>query len=124
MLKTDKDALECDFAETYHVYDFEKIGLRRSSIYAYGLPDTSRIKRLMADQKVPLDTYLTSLAVDALQLLVWSKTKDAQHGTNRPKPVARLLTSNKVDKQETKTYKSGQEFEQARQAIISSLRKG
>lgn len=33
--------------------------------------------------------HLLAGQVDALALLVWAKTKDAQHGRNRPKPIPR-----------------------------------
>ncbi|WP_280438926.1 DUF5361 domain-containing protein [Nocardia cyriacigeorgica] len=37
-----------------------------------------------------LNELLLAAAVDALHLLVWSKTKDAQRGgRNRPKPIPR-----------------------------------
>ncbi|MBP2057015.1 hypothetical protein J2Z60_000177 [Lactobacillus colini] len=121
MLNLDRDALECDFAETYHLYNIEELGLRKLSIYAYGLPENSRIKQKISGEKVSTDTYLLAMAVDSLQLLVWSKTKDAQHGINRPKSIAKAFISTKND---NRTYKSGQEFEQARAAILREIEGG
>lgn len=121
MLDTDSDALECDFAQYYHIYNLEELGLRKLSVYAFGLPEDSRIKRLMSKQKVTFDTYLSALAVDALQTLVWAKTKDAQHNKNRPKSIAQSLLPRKEVEDDHQNFASGQDFENARKKLLKEV---
>lgn len=123
MLNTDEDALLCDFAQYYNIYDIEELGLIKLSIFAWGLPDDSRSKKLMSKQKVSLETYLQAQAVDALNMLVWSKTKDGQHNRNRPKSIAQsLLPKQKVDDNH-QNFASGKEFEKARKQIVKEVAK-
>lgn len=43
MINTDEDALICDFAETYHIYDYRSLPLHMAGIFACGLRPDSRI---------------------------------------------------------------------------------
>lgn len=124
MLNTDRDALECDMAQYYQIYNMEELGALKLSVYAYGLPEDSRIKRKLSGQKVSTNTLLLAMAVDALNMLVWSKTKDAQHNKNRPKNIAQSLVPKQEDDVDHNNYKTGQEFEKARQALIDKLKGG
>ena len=82
-----------------------------------GLRDDSRIKMKKAGIKQPIETLLLAAAVDRLSVLVWSKSKDAQSGTNRPASIfAKLIGSERENN--TKLYDSAEEFEKARQHII------
>lgn len=91
MLVLDKEALMCDLAETYHIYDFKSLPVHLVATFAVGLREDSRIKLKINGLKWPIDTMLGALAVDALHLLVWMKSKDAEKGRNRPKSIYRLL---------------------------------
>ena len=64
MLKTDKDALICDFAETYHIYDIESLSIPMMATLAVGLRDNSRIRLKMSGQRVPLEQILLATLVD------------------------------------------------------------
>jgi len=44
MIKLDENALICDFAETYHIYDYRQLPPTRVAVFACGLRDDSRIK--------------------------------------------------------------------------------
>ena len=120
MLETDRDALICDFAETYHVFDYRNLPLQTAAALAVGLKENSRIKMHMEGASVdPLIMLLASI-IDRLGLLVWMNTKDAVHGRNRPASLVNALT----DKKERATaFSSGKDFERARKQIISKLRK-
>jgi hypothetical protein len=48
MLSTDRDALICDMAETYHVYDMRALPTKTVATLACGLREDSRIKLKMA----------------------------------------------------------------------------
>lgn len=118
MMSFDREALICDLAETYHIYDYRSVPVGLLSIFAAGLRDNSRIKMKMAGLKISLDTWLSARTVDALSLLVWSKTEDAQKGRNRPKMITELLTKEeqKTDK-DVKAFKTPDEFESAWKTI-------
>ena len=76
------DELVCDMAETYHVLDWRALGLPLAATLAGGLRETSRTCMALNHAPITTDTLLLGAMADSLQLLVWSKTKDAQHGRN------------------------------------------
>ena len=39
MIKQDEDALICDLAETYRIYDYRQLPLLQVAVFAYGLRD-------------------------------------------------------------------------------------
>lgn len=118
MINTDEDALVCDFAETYHIYDFKKLAITDAAVLACGLPASSRIVRKMSGQDIDMHTALLALIVDDLNLYIWMQSKDAKHRRNRPKSVYKLLTEKNEPKQE-RTFTSAEDFEKARQRILA-----
>ena len=64
MIDIDEDALICDLAETYHVYDYKQLPLTTVAVFAYGLKDDSRIKQALSDQVAPVDRILLAGIVD------------------------------------------------------------
>lgn len=97
MIATDEDAVVCDFAETYHIYDFRSLPLRYAATLAYGFREDSRIKILLSGQRVSTGTMLEAAAVDALNLLVWMKTKDGAKNRNRPASIVETLTATQTE---------------------------
>lgn len=61
------------------------------------------------DSKLTTSQILEVRMVDALNLLVWSKTEDAKKGRNRPKSILELL--NKNNDKECKGFRTIEEFE-------------
>lgn len=116
MIKTDEDALICDLAETYKIYNYKQLPPSQVAIFANGLRENSRIKLIMTDQKVATDTILLSAMTDSLRLLVWSKTKDGTNGRNMPKSILSSLYT--VDSEQISAYTSGKEFEEARDKLL------
>ena len=112
MLAYDRDALICDLAETYHILDYRSVPVEVLSVLAAGLRDDSRIKLKMSGLKISLDRWLMARTVDALALLVWSKTEDATKGRHRPKSITELLTAEPKE-EAVKTYSTPEEFESA-----------
>lgn len=117
MIKTDEDALICDFAETYHIYDWRKLPIRFAAILASGLPDDSRIKRKINGQNASMKTQLMALILDGVNWLVWSKTKDAERGRNAPDSYFEVIMGTSK-KHGTIGFTSAEEFEAARAKII------
>lgn len=115
MVREDEDALICDFAETYHIYDYKRLPVKLASALAVGLRDDSRIKMRLSGASAPTDIMLLAAAVDRLSLLVWAQTNDAQKGRNRPKSILESFT---VKETNTTTFESGEEFIKEREKLI------
>ena len=92
MIQTDEDALICDLAETYGIFDYRQLPADQVAVFAFGLRDDSRIKLAMTNSKVPFETFLLAGVLDRLSALVWFKTTDGQKGINKPLMVAEELT--------------------------------
>lgn len=115
MLKTDEDALICDLAETYHIYDWRKLPVRFVAKLAYGLPSNSRIKRIINGQKDINDTMLLAIIADGVRWLMWSKTKDAEKNRNMPASIFEQLTG---EEKSNTGFNSAEEFEAARAKLL------
>lgn len=114
MYELDKEALLCDLAETYNIYDFESLPLTKIAIFAKGLREDSRIKMKMSQSKFNVKESLLAGILDRLTLILYSKTKDAEKGKNYPK----LLLDETEKKEELKGFTSSEDFEKIRRRII------
>lgn len=124
MIKLDEDALICDLAETYQIYDYKQLPLNQVAVFAYGLRDDSRIKQVMSNQIVSLETTLLASIVDRLSLSLWLQTKDGQKGINRPKFIVDQLIKNDKEEKEEKDYlvfESGEDFENYRKSLLAKM---
>lgn len=122
MIKADEDALICDLAETYHIYDYRQLPVKLVAVFAFGLKDDSRIKMKMNGQSAPLETLLLARMTDNLNTLVWFKTKDGQRGKNRPPSMVDIL-NNKIEeksKNDVVVFNSGEDFEERRRKLIQT----
>ena len=122
MIALDEDALVCDLAETYQIYDYKQLPLNQVAVFAYGLRDDSRIKQMMSNQIVPLETTLLASIVDRLSLSLWLQTKDGQKGVNRPASIADQLIKRDKSENDEKDYlvfESGEDFENYRKALLA-----
>lgn len=122
MISLDEDALICDLAETYQIYDYKQLPLYQVAVFAYGLRDDSRIKQVMSNQIVPLETTLLASIVDRLSLSLWLQTKDGQKGVNRPASIADQLIKRDKSENDGKDYlvfESGEDFENYRKSLLA-----
>ena len=70
MYAKDREALLCDLAETYHIYDFYSVPVTTLAILAAGLKGDSRIRlKLKGYHDIP-DKYLMIRIADALTAIV------------------------------------------------------
>lgn len=120
MIYVDEDALVCDLAETYGIYEYRQLPLDRVAVFACGLSDDSRIKRRLTGQAVGIETFLLASAVDRLSFLVWAKTKDGQHNQNRPQSLVELLMGTVKEKEEL-VFDSGEDFERAKAELLRKI---
>ncbi len=121
-MNLDEDALICDLAETYQIYDYKQLPLNEVAVFAYGLRDDSRIKQIMSDQIVSLEITLLANIVDRLSISLWLQTKDGQKGVNRPASIAEMLTKNNKEERDERDYlvfESGEDFENYRKALLA-----
>ena len=63
MISADRDALLCDFAETYGIYDFRALPAFTLATLAVGLRDDSRIKMKMHGTRITRTETLLAGAV-------------------------------------------------------------
>lgn len=112
MMATDRDALTCDLAETYGIYDMRALPASTLAVLASGLRENSRIKMKMAGMKVSQETLLLAMAVDHLQFLSWAKTKAARSGGDRPRSVTQALLQVE-ERPKHQVYSTGEEFDAA-----------
>ena len=116
MVKLDEDALICDFAEVYHIHKYRELPLKYAAVLAYGLPDDSRIKRRMSGAKTTTPVLLQAAAADALNMLVWMQTKDAQRGVNRPARILDAIIGEPAEKPDG--FATGEDFARRWQELI------
>lgn len=123
MIKTDEEALICDLAETYNIYDYKELPLKMVALFSYGLKENSRIRMKMNNQLVPIDTLLLAGISDKVNTLIWFQTKDGQKGKNRPASITDSLTNNKNKTDGANdfvVFDSGEDFEKVRQGLVKS----
>lgn len=117
MIATDEDALMCDLAETYHIYDYRQLTVLTAAAFSVGLRDDSRIKMILSGQKVSFDRVLQASIADRLGILIWQKTKDGQANRNRPQSFVELLTAEPKEREEI-AFESGKDFEEYRRQLL------
>lgn len=117
MLRTDEDAVICDLAETYQIYNYKELPPLTVALFCDGLRDDARIKLKMSGQRVKMNTLLLASIVDRLSILVWSKTKDGQKGRNQPKSIVDSI-NNPIREKEGMSFNTGEEFEKMKLKIL------
>ena len=120
MVATDEDALICDLAETYQIYDYRRLPLKMVAVFSFGLRENSRIKMKMNDIEVPFETLLLAGIQDKLNVLIWQQTKDGMNGRNYPASMLALLTKSQ---RRSKTsdlvgFESSEDFLKEREKLL------
>lgn len=108
MIALDEDALICDLAETYHIYDYRSLPVKLVATLSAGLRDSSRIKLLAADSSVSLETIILASIADNLSLLRLGASKG-----NRRKPYLFTEAINDAKHKQVMGFKTAAEFEAA-----------
>ena len=120
MIVTDEDALICDLAETYHIYDYRRLPVLKVAVFSLGLRQNSRIKMIMSGNRITLEESLLACAVDRLSILEWQKTKDGSICTNVPQSILEKLLGidERKSESDTQTFSSGEEFLKERNRLL------
>lgn len=120
MIKIDENALICDLAETYHIYNYRQLPADLVAVFSVGLRENARIKMAMSDQRVSLETLLLASIADRVGILAWQNTEDGHKGRNAPKEFVSILTEEPKEREES-VFKSSEDFENARARILKDL---
>ena len=110
MIALDEDALLCDMAETYHIYQMEQLPAEYVATLAIGLRPDSRIKMKANGLKVSPEMLIFARIADNTAINAYAVTKDAKTGRNRPKSLLKALTTDLDDRSHAKQYDSGSDF--------------
>ena len=108
-----EDELICDFAESYHIYDYQALPLQTAAVLFSGLRDDSRVVQKLSGFKYDTKTYLLAAIADRLSMLVWFKTRDGQKGRNRPASFVDGLVGQHQEKSEIRSFSSAEELDAA-----------
>lgn len=88
MISLDEDALICDLAETYKIYDYRSLPVKLVATLAAGLRDNSRIKLLASGCPVSQDTILLAGISDRVDAFRYSFAKE---GSEQPPSLVKML---------------------------------
>ena len=115
MISLDEDALICDLAETYHIYDYRSLPVRTVATLAAGLRDNSRIKLKAAGVPVAVETLLLASIADRVEAFRLGFAKDADRAKMPPSFVSQLLgeEKSKENKSRAMAFRSVDDFNKA-----------
>ena len=111
MITADEEALICDFAETYGIYDYRRLPLKTAAILASGLRDNSRIKMKLSGLNAAPEMILNAAIADRTGMLVWMQSKDGVKNQNRPVSILDKILNPEKKKEDATTFATGQDFE-------------
>ncbi|MDD3185909.1 MAG: DUF5361 domain-containing protein [Anaerostipes sp.] len=87
MISLDEDALVCDLAEIYGIFDYRALPVKLLATLSCGLRENSRIKMKLNNLEADTRTILLSMVADSLAFIAWSKTEDGMKNKQRPKSI-------------------------------------
>lgn len=122
MVKADEDALICDFAETYHIYNWRSLPVRTAATLAAGLRDDARIHLKMSGLPCSFDRIILAGIFDAARVANWQRSKDGQTGKSKPEMVVKQIlkhTEAKTDAKAVETFTDGDAFLRARERLLN-----
>ena len=112
MLDTDRTALYCDLAETYHVFGFESLPITDLAMLASGLRENSRIKQKMNGITYPSVELILANMADTVTLFRYGFMKGGNSRDNMPYLFMEHLRE-KEKKDKPQSFMSGEEFDAA-----------
>lgn len=112
MIGLDEDALICDLAETYHIYNARDYETSYIATLAAGLRDDARIVKKITGCDLSMAELLAAVTADNLTVL--------NHGLAGEKKRPRLFTEklNLGKEAEKQGFASGAEFDVWRRSIL------
>lgn len=118
MIATDEQALICDLAETYGVYDYKALPVKLLATLSSGLRDDSRIKKEIAGVSESNNNLLLATIADGIRNLQWMQTKDGAKGRNRPESILEALLGESMPDKDVQAYLTAEDYERERRRIL------
>lgn len=119
MIAEDEDALICDLAETYHIYDYEALPCEYIATLAAGLRPNSRIVMKLTGQKLPQNELALLYVLDNIRLLVWQHSGDGAKNRRKPKSIVEEIMEREKEPKFA-AFDTPEDFEAAHAAAIKS----
>lgn len=119
MISVSEDDLICDFAETYHIYDYKRLPVTYAATLAVGLRESSRIKMKIAGSNGTFKERILTMIFDVANIIKYYHTQDAVDGVNQPELLAPKLfdkdykPKEKADEDKYMRFSSGEDFKKA-----------
>lgn len=119
MIAADEQALICDLAETYQIYDYKSLPPSKVATFSVGLRENSRIKMKLSGAKASQDILIGSMIADRLGLMLWAMTEDGRNGTNRPPQLLEIILGIQSGKNsDNLIFDTPEAFENARKELL------
>lgn len=116
MIAIDENALICDFAETYNIYEYRSLPVKLAATYSAGLRENSRIKmKLRGDALGDSDRSLIAMIYDALAQLEWIGDGEAP---SMLKAMYGELPEASTATKKTRSFDTPEDYERARKELI------
>ena len=116
MIELNEDALICDLAETYHIYDYRSLPVKLVATLSAGLRDDSRIKMAAAELPASQETLLLALIADRVEAFRYGFSADAEKGINPPASLFESIMGEdrkRKNKTGVTSFATSEEFEAA-----------
>lgn len=115
MISADRDALICDLAETYGIFDYKALPVSLLATLSVGLRDNSRIKMQLSGSRATRSEILLAAAVDRLSAMIWMLSSGS--GSKPPSVLDAILGESTAGGGEVDAYESPEDFEAAWERI-------
>lgn len=119
MVGLDENALICDFAETYHVYNWRALPLKTAATLAAGLGPDSRIIRKISGVTWPFNTLLLAMICDSIRGISWQLVSEkGRRGHKPPQSVLKIILGETADENEMTGFDSAEDFRKWRASML------
>lgn len=119
LLVKHKDLILCDLAEYYHIYNYEDFDPLYIATLVCGLGGHSRLMKELSGVKYTESEIVQAKIADTLSWIAWTKTKDAEHGRNKPQSIVESMLDIKEEKEFSHdVFNSKEEFLRAREKAL------
>lgn len=106
MMIEDKNALICDLAETYGIYDYRQLPARLIAAFSVGLRENSRIKQKLNESPADDMTIFLASITDRLGLILTALT-----GVEKPPSIVEHILGTEATKNgHVLSFESPEEF--------------
>lgn len=116
MINLDEDALICDLAETYQIFDYRSLPVKLVATLSAGLRDDSRIKMAAAGAPASQNTIMLAIIADLLDRIRYMFADEDSRGSYTPISMLAALYGEKPtykSKSGVMSFDTSEEFEAA-----------